>query len=76
MTLQIRPYLVTSKCWGHSVLQTPALVFVEIDHEIISTAILPLPLIPEVSVAPSDWYSGDRRLDPPSGHLPFVDFWS
>ena len=25
-TLQIRPYLGTSKCWGHSVLQTPALV--------------------------------------------------
>ena len=24
--LQIRPYLGTSKCWGHSVLQTPALV--------------------------------------------------
>ena len=26
-TLQIWPYLGTSKCWGHSVLQTPALVF-------------------------------------------------
>ena len=25
-TLQIRPYLGSSKCWGHSVLQTPALV--------------------------------------------------
>ena len=23
---KIRPYLGTSKCWGHSVLQTPALV--------------------------------------------------
>ena len=26
-TLQILPYLGTSKCWGHSVLQTPALVY-------------------------------------------------
>ena len=26
MTLQIWPYLGISKCWGHSVLQTPALV--------------------------------------------------
>ena len=25
-TLQIWPYLGTSKCWGHSLLQTPALV--------------------------------------------------
>ena len=25
-TLQIRPYLGSSTCWGHSVLQTPALV--------------------------------------------------
>ena len=25
-TRQIWPYLGTSKCWGHSVLQTPALV--------------------------------------------------
>ena len=23
-TLQVWPYLGTSKCWGHSVLQTPA----------------------------------------------------
>ena len=27
-TLQIRPYLGTSKCWGNSVLQTPALVYI------------------------------------------------
>ena len=28
--LQIRPYLGTSKCWGHGVLQTPALVVMPI----------------------------------------------
>ena len=26
-TLQIWPYLGAIKCWGHSVLQTPALVY-------------------------------------------------
>ena len=35
MTLQIWPYLGTSRCWGHSVLQTPALVVIAGDVNVI-----------------------------------------
>ena len=35
-TLQIQPYLGTSKCWGHSVLQTPDLVHLVSISKILS----------------------------------------
>ena len=37
-TLQIWPYLGTSKCWGHSVLQMPALVSFVFDQILLILA--------------------------------------